>query len=90
MLYVYVRDIPKDGKVALRGIKNKINRIYVVGNGAMLEHEVYSKVYWSSYPGLTYIDVPKAVIDENYTVIAVLLDGKIDLYDKVQGAIESN
>ncbi len=90
MLYVYVRDIPKDGKVALRGIKNKINRIYVVGNGAMLEHDVFSKVYWSSYPGLTYIDVPKEVLDENYTVIAVMLDGKIDLYDKVHGAIESN
>jgi len=90
MLYVYVRDIPKDGKVALRGIKNKINRIYVVGNGAMLEHEVFSKVYWSSYPGLLYIDLPGQVIDENYTVIAVLLDGKIDLYDKEHGAIESN
>jgi len=89
-LYVYVRDIPKDGKVALRGIKNKINRIYVVGNGSLLEHDVYSKVYWSSYPGLTYIDLPKEMIDENYTVLAIMLDGKIDLYDEVHGAIESN
>ncbi len=90
MLYVFVRDIPKDGKVALRGIKNKINRIYVVGNGAMLEHDVFSKVYWSEYPGLLYIDLPKQAIDENYTVIAIMLDGKIDLYDKRHGAIENN
>ena len=90
MLYVFVRDFPKDGKVVLRGIKNNINRIYVVGNGAMIEHEIFSKVYWSSYPGLLYIDVPEQVIDENYTVIAIMLDGKIDLYNKRHGAIESN
>ncbi len=90
MLYVFVRDFPKDGKVVLRGIKNNINRIYVVGNGAMIEHEIFSKVYWSSYPGLLYIDVPEHVIDENYTVIAIMLDGKIDLYNKRHGAIESN
>ena len=90
MLYLYVRDIPKDGKVLLKGVKNRINRIYVVGNGSMLEHEVFSKVYWSSYPGLTYIDVPEQVIDENYTVIAIMLDGKIDLDTKRHGAIESN
>jgi alpha-L-fucosidase len=90
ILYVFVRDIPIDGKVALRGIKNKINRIYVVGNGSMVDHDVFSKVYWSSYPGLTYIDLPKDVLDENYTVIAVMLNGKIDLYNEEHGAIESN
>jgi len=90
LLYVFVRDYPKDGKVALKGIKNKINRIYVVGNGTMLEHEIFSKVYWSAYPGLLYIDLPKQTIDKNYTVIAIMLDGKIDLYDKKSGAIESN
>lgn len=89
-LFLYVRDIPKDGKVPVRGIKNKINRIYVVGNGAILDYEVYSKVYWSSYPGLTYIDLPKQVIDPNYTVLAILLDGPIELDTKVYGAIESN
>lgn len=90
LLYVFVRDFPKDGKIALRGIKNKINRIYVVGNGAMLEHEIFSKVYWSSYPGLLYIDLPQQVIDKNYTVIAIMLEGKIDLDNKRYGAVESN
>lgn len=33
ILYLYVRDIPKDGKIALKGIHNKINRTYVVGGG---------------------------------------------------------
>ncbi len=78
-LYVFVRDIPKDGKVLLKGIKNKIQRIFVVGNGAILSHKVFSKVYWSAYPGLLYIDIPKQAIDQNYTVLAIMLDGKINL-----------
>jgi len=90
ILYLYVRDIPKDGKIALKGIHNKINRAYVVGNGVTLNHHVLSKPYWSAYPGLIYLDLPKTSIDEYYTVIAVLLDGKIRLYKEQQGAIESN
>src|SRR6056300_318249 len=90
ILYLYVRDIPKDGKIALKGIHNKINRAYVVGNGVTLNHQVLSKPYWSSYPGLIYIDIPKASLDEYYTVVAVLLDGEIKLYKEQQGAIESN
>jgi len=80
MLFLYVRDIPKDGKIALKGIKNKINRAYVVGNGTILNHNIYCKPYWSSYPGLLYIDVPESVQDEYYTVIALVLDGKIKLF----------
>lgn len=89
-LYLYVRDYPKDGKVLLKGVKNKINRAFVVGNGTILNHETFCTVYWSHYPGLTYIDLPEAVQDEYYTVIAVVLDGKIDLYRERVGAIESN
>jgi len=89
-LYVYVRDIPKDGKIFLKGIKNKINRIYVVGNGAIVANQVFSKVYWSAYPGVTYIEVPKQVIDKNYTVLAIMLEGEIELDKKIRGAIESN
>ena len=38
------------------------------------------KQYWSSVPGIVYIDVPDNVPDVEVTVIGVLLDGKIDLY----------
>ena len=90
ILYLYVRDIPKDGKIALKGIKNKINRIYVVGNGVMLNHQVLSKPYWSSYPGLVYVDIPESSLDKYHTVVAILLDGKLKLHKEHQGAIESN
>jgi alpha-L-fucosidase len=79
-LYLYVRDKPSDGQVVLKGISNKINRIFVVGNGTLLEHKVISKVYWSKYPGITYIKIPEPVFDDYWTVLAVVLDGKIDLY----------
>ncbi len=89
-LYLYVRDIPKDGKVALKGVSNKINRVYVVGNGTVLNQQVFCKVYWNAYPGITYIDIPKDVMDDYYTVLAIVLDGKINLYREHTGAIESN
>lgn len=88
-LYLFVKGDPK-GEILLKGINNKINSVWVVGNGTALSYKTFSKVYWNKYPGLTYIQIPENVLDEYYTVIAVLLDGKIDLYKKVVGAIESN
>lgn len=90
ILFLYMRDAPRDGKIAIKGIKNKINRAYVVGNGTILNHKIFCKPYWSSYPGLLYIDVPESVQDAYYTVIAVVLEGKIKLYKEYHGAIESN
>ncbi|GJM33381.1 MAG: alpha-L-fucosidase [Saprospiraceae bacterium] len=79
ILYLFVPGIPS-APLMLKGLKNKINRIWVVGNGTKLNHRVLSKAYWSSIPGIVFIDVPTEVVDEEMTVIAVLLDGKIDLY----------
>lgn len=89
-LYLYVRDTPKDGNIVLKGISNRINRIYTVGNGTLLKDKIFCKVSWNSYPGITYINIPEQVIDNYYTVIAVVLEGKINLYKKNSGAIESN
>ena len=78
-LYLFLDSEPK-GPVVLKGIKNKINRVWVVGNGTKLDVKVMMKAYWSSTPGLLYIDVPKEVLDAQVTVICVLLDGPIQLY----------
>ncbi len=90
ILYLYVRDKPADGQIILKGISNKINRIFVVGNGTLLEHQVFCHVYWNKYPGVIYINIPESVMDEYYTVLAIMLDGKIDLYREYTGALESN
>ncbi|MDD7303357.1 MAG: alpha-L-fucosidase [Bacteroidaceae bacterium] len=79
ILYLYLPNRP-NGPVELKGIANGVHRAWVVGNGSMLNHKVYNKLYWSSVPGIVYIDVPEECLDEQITVIAVLLDGPIKLY----------
>jgi len=78
MLYLFIHGNPK-GQVMLEGVKNKINRIYTVGNGTKLTYKEYLKPYWSSNAGLIFIDVPDAVLDEYITVLAVVLDGKLKI-----------
>lgn len=89
ILYLYVDNKP-NGPLLIKGLKNKVNRIWVVGNGTKLSHKVVGKQYWSSVPGLLYIDLPEKVQDKDVTVIAVLLKGKVDLYKEEVKAIESN
>jgi alpha-L-fucosidase len=79
ILYLYVPHKP-NGSLVLKGIKNSINRIWIVGKGTKLSWDIKMKAYWSSVPGLIYIDVPENVLDEQVTVIAVLLKGPIELY----------
>ncbi len=78
MIYLFVSGDPR-GQVMLEGVRNRINRIYVVGNGIKLTWKEYLKPYWSSNAGLIFIDVPEAVLDEHLTVLAVVLDGKLDV-----------
>jgi len=68
------------GPILIKGLKNRINRAWVVGNGTKLESKIMMKQYWSTVPGLVYVDVPGQALDKEVTVIAVLLDGPIDLY----------
>lgn len=89
ILYLYVPHKP-NGQLVIKGLKNKINRIWIVGEGTKLKHKVVGKQYWSAVPGIVYIDVPEKVLDKEVTVIAVLLDGKIDLYREKGQVIESN
>lgn len=88
-LYLFVKG-NANGEVVLRGLKNNINRIYVVGEGTKLKHREVGKVYWSHYPGIKYIELPEYVLDKNMTVLAVMLDGEVDLYREDGSVIESN
>lgn len=78
MLYLFTTG-NNGGQLMLEGIKNKINRIYVVGNGTKLSWKEYLKPYWSSNSGVVFIDLPEPVLDEDITVLAVVLDGKLNL-----------
>ncbi len=80
-LYLFVGGKP-NGPLMIKGLKSKVNRIWVVGNGTKLNYDIKMKQYWSSTPGILYIEVPEEVLDPQVTVISVLLDGEIDLYEK--------
>ncbi|SFG91216.1 alpha-L-fucosidase [Pedobacter insulae] len=88
-LFLFVEGKP-NGPIAIKGLKNGISRIRVVGEGTMLDHSIYNKLYWSKVPGIIYIDIPKDRLDANLTVISVLLDSPIELYREKVTAIESN
>jgi alpha-L-fucosidase len=88
-VYLFVEGEPT-GPIALKGIKNNIARIRIVGEGTLLDHSIYNKLYWSDRPGIIYVDIPKERLDKNMTVIAVLLDKPIELYREKIGAIENN
>lgn len=88
-LYLFVEGTPT-GPIALKGIKNNISRIRIVGEGSIISHSIYNKLYWSDTPGIIYIDVPKQRLDKNMTVIAILLDDPVELYREKVGAIENN
>lgn len=77
-LFLFVPGVPAQGEVMLQGVKNKINRIFVVGDGTKLEYKEYLKPYWSNHSGVTFIELPDRVLDPVITVICVVLDGKID------------
>ena len=89
ILYLYLPYKP-NGVVEVIGLVNKVNRVRVVGNGAMLSYKVHNKNYWSDVPGNLYINVPEQVLDSQITVLAVLLDGPVKLYRGVGRVIESN
>lgn len=88
-LYLFVEGKPT-GPIALKGLKNTIARIRIVGEGSMISHQLYNKLYWSAIPGIVYIDVPEERLDGEMTVIAVLLDKPLQLYREQVGAIENN
>jgi len=88
-IYLFVEGKP-NGPIALKGIENAIARIRIVGTGTLLNYKMLDKLYWSSTPGIIYIDIPKARLDKNVTVIAVLLDGPVKEHRAEVKAIESN
>lgn len=89
ILYLYIPYRP-NGCVEVKGLINNVNRVWVVGNGTMLNYKVYNKAYWSSTPGNLYIDVPDSVLDPQITVLAVLLDGPVKVSNGQGQVITAN
>ncbi|KUO14436.1 alpha-L-fucosidase [Streptomyces dysideae] len=81
MLYLMCFDAPRE-TLSVRGLRNRIRRVTVLGTGAELGHRVIGGLH--EVPGVTWIDAPEpADVDPYATVLAVELEGELDLY---QGA----
>lgn len=77
-LYLVCFDVPRES-VALRGLRNRVERVRVVGTGAELAHRVTGGL--AEVPGVLWIDAPEpGDVDDQATVLAVELDGELDLY----------
>lgn len=76
-LFLFFDGKPSEGEIMLEGVKNRINRIYVVGDGTKLEYREFLRPYWSNHAGVLFIKVPDGVLDSQMTVVCLVLDGKL-------------
>jgi alpha-L-fucosidase len=88
-LYLYVFDVPR-GPIAVKGVRNDIERIWVVGPGRSLTFERSGGAPWKNIPGVLLVDLPEADLDEDVTVVGIRLKGPLDLYHGTGGAVEAN
>lgn len=75
-LYVFCYDPPRES-VTITGLASKVKRITALGTGEELTHCRYGG--FDPVPGVLAIDAPSAA-DQQVTVLAVELDGEIELY----------
>lgn len=77
-LYLVCFDTPRE-TIGLRGLRTPVERVSVVGTGTELPHQLIGGL--GEVPGVTWIDAPvSADVDAYATVLAVELDGELDLY----------
>jgi len=77
-LYLFLSGNPST--VVVKGLKNKVNQIGILGSSYKPSIKVVGKISWSAVPGLLYIDVPAAAQDKYMTVLKLELDGPVSLY----------
>jgi alpha-L-fucosidase len=78
-LYLFVH-ANVNGPVMIKGLKNKIEAVTIVGSGETIPFKVVGKISWSPVPGLVYINIPAAKTDKYVTVLKVKLDKPVSLY----------
>lgn len=73
------------GNIMVKGLRNAVKDIQIVGTTKHLKSKVVGKISWSPIPGLIFIDVPEKYKDEYMTVLKLNLDGPLSLYRGVGG-----
>ncbi|WP_163933695.1 alpha-L-fucosidase [Paraferrimonas sp. SM1919] len=75
ILYLFVQHKP-NGSIRLKGLESQIVRAWVVGNGQKVPIR-----RGTSYktPGIVYMNVPETALDQDVTVIAIRVAGKVKM-----------
>jgi alpha-L-fucosidase len=92
-LYLYVSQVRKrdtqnevkDISLMLKGLKNEIISAEVVGTSTLLTPKIVGKISWSWVPGTVFIDIPENSLDEEITVVKLILNKPLDLYRGMGG-----
>jgi alpha-L-fucosidase len=79
ILYLFLSQGASD-KLVIKGLRNEISSVSVLGTGKELPWKIVGKISWSQVPGLVYIDVPPKLHDPYITIIKVELKGPVSLY----------
>ena len=92
VLYVYLTHLPanKDGGTAIKGIRNGIKQISLLGTGEPCQHKRIGGARWLNIPGTLWIDLPRKNLDPNVSVLKIELDSPIDIYDGKGVEIDQN
>jgi alpha-L-fucosidase len=76
-LYLFLFDRPNE-YVVLRGVRNTVRSARVLGSGTDVRHERVGGL--GEVPGWEYLYVTDDQLDPLCTVVALELDGELDLY----------
>ena len=79
ILYLYLPYKPI-GPVEVKGLVDHIKNIRVVGSDIAPKWKIFNKLSWTEVPGLLEITVPDEALDSAITVIAIEMDGPVQLY----------
>lgn len=88
-LYLFVYDRPWES-ICIKGIKNPVDRIIVVGAGETLKYNVLGGAPWHGVPGTLWIEIPEHVLDPNTTVIRLDFKEPLELYGGSGTTIDMN
>jgi len=69
------------GEVVVKGIKNKITGIRLIGTNEQLEYKINGGAPWKDIPGVLQVIVPLDKTDKYVTVFAIDLDSPLRLWD---------
>lgn len=92
VLYVYLTHLPADpsGGTSIKGIRNDIKRITLLGSGEDCAHKRIGGAPWLNVPGTLGITIPRDQTDPLVSVLKIELDGPLDLYSGRAVEIDQN